>query len=504
MLVDDDPDARALVGMTLRERGYDVVECSNGLDALEHLRAPSKPDVIVLDLLMPVMDGWQFRVEQKRDPVLATIPVVALSGDSSSKAAAIDAEAYLAKPVAPASIAAAVERLALERDRRALDAHLAQVSRLSSLGTLAAGMAHEINNPLTYMLLNLVLLERELPPLLSGAGEASVESQRRTMEVLAQVQTGAERIRDIVRNLKTFARPELEARGPVDVAATMEASIAMVAHELRWRAIVRKKVQPGLPPVFGNAARLGQVFLNLLLNALQALPDEDPAGNEILVVVSHEKGSVIVEVHDTGTGIAPEIRDRIFEPFFTTKPVGRGTGLGLAICHGIVTAHGGSISVDSTPGNGSRFRVALPAMQAAEPALPPSRSPRHANPARLLVVDDERNVGTTLRALLVPEHRVEILADARDALARIQSGERYDLVLCDLMMPGIDGPALHHAILRHAPEQARRMVFATAGAYTERAKRFLDSVPNPRLEKPFAIEDLMKILQAMRLSADGL
>jgi signal transduction histidine kinase len=502
MLIDDDADARALVGWTLRDRGYDVVECSDGRDALERLRGACRPDVIVLDLVMPVMDGWEFRVEQKGDPALAGIPVIALSGDSSSKAAAIDADAYLVKPLDPATVVATVDRLTLELDRRALDAHLAQVSRLSSLGTLAAGMAHEINNPLAFILLNLEFVQRaltrwspELDPRSFGDGI------RRAAEVLGEAQKGAERIRDIVHGLKTFARPELEVRGPVDVVATVEASIAMVAHEIRCRATLRKTVDAGLPPVFGNAARLGQVFLNLLLNAVQALADDDPERNEILVVLAHDERGVLIEVHDTGPGIAPEIRGRIFEPFFTTKPVGSGTGLGLAICHGIVTAHGGTLSVDSEPGKGSCFRVRLPSMHAVARSLQATGFQRPEKPARVLVVDDEPNMGTSIRQLLPPAHRVETLTDAREALSRITSGERYDLVLCDIMMPVMDGQALYEAVLDCAPEQARRIAFVTGGAFTERAQRFLTSVPNPRLEKPFTIEQLLQILRVTRSSS---
>jgi signal transduction histidine kinase len=502
MLIDDDAEARALVGMTLRDRGYDVVECSDGLDALQQLRGACKPDVIVLDLRMPVMDGWQFRVEQKGDPALAGIPVIALSGDSSSKAAAIDAEAYLAKPVDPATVVAAVDRVTLELDRRALDAHLAQVSRLASLGTLAAGMAHEINNPLAFILLNLEFVQRELTRWNPELDPRSFgDGIRRAAQVLGDAQKGAERIRDIVHGLKTFARPELEARGPVDVLATVEASIAMVAHEIRCRATLRKTVDVGLPPVFGNAARLGQVFLNLLLNAVQALADDDPTRNEILVVLAHDERGVLIEVHDTGAGIAPEIRGRIFEPFFTTKPIGSGTGLGLAICHGIVTAHGGSLSVDSEPGKGSCFRVRLPAMHAVERSSQPAGFQRPEKPARVLIVDDEPNIGTSVRHLLLPEHRVETLTDAREALSRIRSGERYDLVLCDVMMPVMDGQALYEAVLECAPDQARRMAFVTGGAFTERAQGFLTSVPNPHLEKPFTISQLLRILRAMQSSS---
>ena len=502
MVVDDDPDLRDLMGVTLRDRGYQVIECANGLDALVRLRAPCKPEVIVLDLMMPIMDGWEFRVAQRRDPAMAAIPVVALSADTTSKAAAIDADAYLRKPALPASVADVVDRLTLEIDRRALQAKLAQVDRLSSLGTLAAGMAHEINNPLAYTLLNLEFLQWELPHLFGDPTlqESLTERRHHAVELLGIVRDGAERIRNIVQGLKHFSRPELETCEPVDVLAVVETSIAMVAHEIRCRARLKTTFDTAVPPVMGNAARLGQVFLNLLLNAVQALAEDEGLQHEIRVVMRSTNDSVIVEVHDTGVGVAPEIRGRIFEPFFTTKPIGRGTGLGLAICHGIVAAHGGDISVDSEPGKGTCFRVQLPAMPGArlraksKPSAPPAKR------ARVLIVDDEPNIGASIRQLLKADHDAETLTDARDAYARILAGERYDLILCDLLMPEMDGPALYRAVRLCAPEQAVRMAFVTGGAFTERARTFLGEISNPCLEKPFAVESLMALIRSMQRS----
>jgi signal transduction histidine kinase len=500
MVVDDDADIRELMVVTLQDRGYEVIEYSNGLDALVRLRTPCKPDVIVLDLMMPIMDGWEFRVAQRRDPALAAIPVVALSADTTSKAAAIDADAYLRKPALPDSVADAVDRLTLEIDRRALQAKLVQVDRLSSLGTLAAGMAHEINNPLAYTLLNLEFLQWELPHLFGDATsqESVTERRRRAVELLHVIQEGAERIRDIVRGLKDFSRPELETCEPIDMLALMERSIAMVAHEIRCRAQLKTTFDRDLPAVVGNAGRLGQVFLNLLLNAVQALADDESVHHEIRVVVTSQGDSVVVEIFDTGVGIAPEIRGRIFEPFFTTKPVGSGTGLGLAICHGIVVAHGGSIAVDSEVGKGSCFRVQLPAARGVRIAAHDRKPAQAATRARILLVDDEPNIGTIIKQLLEPEHTVETLSDARDACARILSGERYDVILCDVMMPGMDGPALYRAVCDVAPDQASRIAFVTGGAFTERARKFLGDVANPCLEKPFTVESLHALIRSMR------
>ncbi|MCL2448637.1 MAG: ATP-binding protein [Polyangiaceae bacterium] len=374
--MEDDADIREALGGILSTEGFQVSACSNGREALDWLRMSPKPDLIVLDLMMPVMDGWQFRVAQKHDPKLATIPVLALSADPTPKAAAIDAEAYLQKPVDYDTLVDTIDRLLVASEHRELQARLAQTDRLTSLGTLAAGVAHEINNPLAYVILNLGYVSHALPKLLremrgSGGddGESPAEPCSAVDEVLTAIEharNGAERIREIVRGLKTFSRPENDSRTPIDVAQVFESTLAMVANEIRHRACLVKDFAPGCE-VMANEARLGQVFLNLLVNAVQALPDDRVSTNEIRVVMTAVAGDggdgdrVVVEVRDNGVGIPPQVRGRIFEPFFTTKPVGIGTGLGLAICHGIVTSLGGSLTFESEMGKGTTFRVELPA-----------------------------------------------------------------------------------------------------------------------------------------------
>ncbi|MDP9148429.1 MAG: response regulator [Myxococcota bacterium] len=498
LVVEDDVDIREALDGLLSLEGFRVAGCCNGREALEWLRSSPKPDLILLDLMMPIMDGWQFRVAQKGDPTLSSIPVLALSADATAKAAAIDADAYLKKPVDYETLIDTIDRLLVASEHRDLQARLAQTDRLTALGTLAAGVAHEINNPLAYVLLNLGYVIEELPRLLSPSEERVVELR----VALEHARNGGERIRDIVRSLKTFSRPDNESRTSLDIAHVLEATLAMVSNELRHRARVVKDFSYA-PDVMANEARLGQVFLNLLLNAIQALPEGRSDTNEIRVVVrSLASDRVGVEVHDNGTGIPAEIRGRIFEPFFTTKPVGIGTGLGLAICHGIVTSLGGMLSVESEVGKGSVFRVELPAMGGAPQASTASHTNGVAAPSRstplrgrILVIDDEPIVCFSLERLLSAEGEVISLTTARDGIARIEAGERFDIILCDLMMPEMDAPAMHERLRQLAPSQAERMVFMTGGAFTMRARDFLQSVPNAQLGKPFDVDALVALVR---------
>ncbi|HXX68797.1 MAG TPA: response regulator [Polyangiaceae bacterium] len=521
LVVEDDGDIREALDGLLSTEGFRVFGCSNGREALAWLRASPKPDLILLDLMMPVMDGWQFRVAQKEDPELAKIPVLALSADSTAKAAAIDAEAYLKKPVDYDTLIDTIDRLLVASEHRELQARLAQTDRLTSLGTLAAGVAHEINNPLAYVLLNIGYLAESLPKLFTNQDDDRV---RETFVALNHARNGAERIRDIVQSLKTFSRPENDSRAPLDVIRVLDATLAMVAHEIRHRALLVKDYAP-VPEVLANEARLGQVFLNLLMNAIQALRDDRVSSNEIRVVVkASDVDRVVIEIRDNGVGIPTQVQGRIFEPFFTTKPIGIGTGLGLAICHGIVTSLDGTLTFESEPGKGTVFRVELPAVgrpsdehtvqRADDPSKAPpdrlagdaptgrvsSESPsgstsHNVSAGRILVVDDEPIVCFALERLLSKEGEVVAVTSAQQALACVRSGERFDVIICDLMLPEMDGPALHEHVQEIDPKQAERMVFVTGGVFTKRARDFLESVPNPRLGKPFDIDTLLALVR---------
>ncbi|NNC21298.1 histidine kinase [Corallococcus exiguus] len=259
-------------------------------------------------------------------------------------------ERTAALEAANAKLSSSLEQL------HATQTQLLFADRLIALGRIAAGVGHEINNPLAFILSNLEYIHQEL----QQKERLSEQDRQEILEALAETRDGAERIRLIVRDLQTLSRAEDVGSGPAELAAVVRTAAKMAMHELRHRARLVVECD-GVPPVQGNGSRLGQVFLNLLLNAAQSISPGNAEGNEVRVVARPgEPGHVLVEVRDTGCGIEPEHRERIFDPFFTTKPLGVGTGLGLAVCHGIVTSLGGTLTMESAPGRGSVFRVTLP------------------------------------------------------------------------------------------------------------------------------------------------
>ncbi len=380
-----------------------------------------------------------------------------------------------------------------------LQAQLMQSDRLASVGLLAAGVAHEVNNPLAYLLASLAFAEGELARVKERCPAFCLEE---AAAALADARDGAERVRHVVSDLKTFSRASDEASAELDVAGVLDAAVNMAWTELKYRArVVREYAE--VPLVRANESRLGQVFLNLLVNASQAMEKGRSQTNEVRLAIGLAPGGeVMVEVRDTGCGIPKAVLPRIFDPFFTTKGAGAGTGLGLSICRNIVRGLGGSISVESEQGRGATFRILLPPgppAPSAHPSPPPASA--HVAPTgrrgRVLAVDDEAAIGVSIRRILRADHDVEVVTDARVALARLTAGEPFDVVLCDLMMPGMTGMELHAALNAQRPEVLSRMVFLTGGAFTPEASEFLGRVPNARLDKPFDAATLRALVRAL-------
>ena len=370
-----------------------------------------------------------------------------------------------------------------EESRLNLQKRLVLADRMVSVGTLAAGVAHEINNPLSYVMANLELIVEEIRTLAGGSSSGRMKDLE---EMALEAREGAERVRKIVRGLKTFSRTDDERRSVLDLTPSLELAINMAFNEIRHRARLVKDYG-ATPFIEADDARIGQVFINLLVNAAQAIPEGNAEANEIRIVTSTDaRGWAVVTIRDTGAGMPEDVRTRIFEPFFTTKSVGVGTGLGLSICHNIISGMGGEISVTSAVGRGTTFRVALPpapVQRLSEPAISPASSDV-VRRGSVLVVDDEPAVGIALSRIL-REHEVTVLTSVKAALEVIESGRRFDVIFSDLMMPQMSGMDFYRELTRRSPDDAGRVVFVTGGAFTSVANEFLEQVGNERIEKPF-------------------
>jgi two-component system, cell cycle sensor histidine kinase and response regulator CckA len=376
--------------------------------------------------------------------------------------------------------------------------------RLSSLGTMAAGVAHEVNNPLAVVVANTSFVLEELGRLrdeFRARGDrdhdAAITRLEEALQAQTEIHSAARRIATIVADLKAFARPSQPA-GDADVGRVVEWAVRTTAHELRYRARVLTNVAEGLV-ARADETRLGQVLVNLLLNAAHAISPGSVENNEVSIV-AHSSGSdgghIIVEVSDTGGGMPDDVLTRIFEPFFTTNADGLSTGLGLSVCHGIVSSLGGEIQVESTVGKGSRFRVVLPSASAHPAATAASAPKREQLRGRILVIDDEKLVLRAIQRIL-RDHEVVCTESAREALAFIERGERFDLILSDVLMPMMTGIEFYELLLEVNPDLARRVVFISGGAITAKVEDFLRSVPNLRIEKPFEVVNMLETIQQL-------
>ena len=377
-------------------------------------------------------------------------------------------------------------------DLRALaDQHLAS-ARFAAVGTLAAGVAHEINNPLAWITTNLGFLQDLLQSWAQGG--ASLGALPQVADVLEETRQGAARIRDTVDALRSVGRP-VDAGDPVpcDVREEIQAAVAVARHDVVHRARLTLEIPDELPPVLSHPGALRKVFLHLLLNAAQAIPEGPVAEHEVKLTATAAGDAVDVAVSDTGAGMSAHVRAHMFDPFFTTKGPGLGMGLGLSFARALVEASGGRIDVSSQPGRGSSVRVKL--ARAGSP--PPSEQTATAVASgrrRVLVVDDEEILVRAYGRLLERDHDVTALTSPAEALRRIQAGERWDAILFDLQMPELDGMELFEQLQLVRPELTGRVAFITGGAFTPRALAFLERNTRPTLSKPIDAEALRALV----------
>jgi signal transduction histidine kinase/CheY-like chemotaxis protein len=384
------------------------------------------------------------------------------------------------------------------RDLHSTQQQLITADRRNSVGLLAAGVAHEINNPITYVAANV----RYVSELLDG-GETDATTRADMVQALTEANDGCDRVAYIVKSLKTFSRSDEKRDELVDVAKAADSAISMAANEVKHRArLVRDFAE--VPPIRGSEVQIAQVVLNLLINAAHAIEQGSADRNEIRVSIAAAGESVRITVSDTGSGIRPDVRARLFTPFFTTKPVGVGTGLGLSICQGIIAGLGGCIEVESELGKGSAFTLTIPAAR-SEASAPSASPPRAAaSRKRLLVVDDDAVVANSIQRVLSNEHEVTVTTSAREGLEKL-SREPFDLILCDLMMPDMNGIQFERELRERHPSLGESVLFVSAGAFTPEARAFCEANRERMLDKPIDFDGLRSRLSQIpvRMSSGG-
>lgn len=444
--------------------------------------------------------------------------VVAIASNDFSKRARVDDGASLVD-----GIAAGLNMLAEEVGRHAAreriyQERMLQQERLIAVGHLATGVAHEVNNPAAFVLMNLhsldELVERASAMVAPGADESKLAEARALLQTARDVVrdnlSGVERIVAIVRDLRNFARLEPDRLEAVDVQAVVAEACSVVRAEVEYRARLVVATQPDVR-VRADRTRLVQVFTNLLLNAAHAIAEGAPARNEVRIATTIRGARAIVTVADTGGGMTDEVARRSFEPFFTTKPRERGTGLGLAISADIVRHHGGALQLVHTSPTGTIFEVDLPLETGpivAKASPPPASAPvpDAAAPARLtrvMLIDDEPMLLNAYRRFLGPGYDVTLIDGGKAAVAALETGSEWDAIICDLMMSDLDGAGVSEWMAAHRPELLERTLFCTGGAFTPRTEAFAAKIEGRLLDKPLTPTTLRDAIRRARASSKG-
>ncbi len=374
---------------------------------------------------------------------------------------------------------------------------------MASVGMLAAGAVHQINSPLTQVSACLELIAEEVSRL---GPAAQSDSATRIAELLKKARDNAERIKAFIHDISTFSRVGGDKAVAIDIRRILDSSVNFAQFEIQNRARLTKNYAE-VPPIRGNGGQLNQAFMNLLLNAAQAIPEGEKSTNEIRVSTEVDvSGRVIVTISDTGFGIPTDLLGRIFDPFFTTKRDGESTGLGLSIAKSIILSCGGEIKVTSQVGKGSTFTVIFPglprkvAIQAPVSIRPNHVATSSAAPskrARILVIDDEAGIGDLLNTIFATDHDVVNASSGSEGLKLLAEGGNFDVILCDLMMPEITGMEVFERLKKLRPEMTNKFIFMTGGTFTSHSQEFVKSSFNRTIEKPFKIGALRQLVCEM-------
>lgn len=486
LIVEDNSADAELLELQLLHGGYvPAARCVQTAAEMQAALDTEEWDLILSDFSMPRFSGLEALELLKATG--KDIPFLLISGSAGDDIAITAMRAGAHDFFTKGSLALLVPAIqrelreaGLRATARAQREQLNQNEKLAALGTLLAGIAHELNNPLSVIMHQATLLEAELQ---------QDSRQERAGKILQAVTTCSR----IVRNFLALARKEPPRRVPVSVNDVVHAAVDLVAYGLRNDGIeVEVDLTGPMPGVAGDPQQLERVVLNVLSNAQYALRARSAPRSLILRSrLDPSGGRVLLSITDNAGGIPAEIRSRIFDPFFTTKPVGEGTGLGLSLCHGIISAHGGTIAVSSEMGAGTTFFISLPidsAMnaQAAQPVTSPPPAPS----VRILVVDDDPVVASAFSEILGAQgHVVDVADTSRTALKQIATGA-YSVVVTDMRMPDMDGPMLYREVTTRHPHLEKSFLFVTGDTFSTDTDRFLRETGVVCLSKPCTFDEV--------------
>lgn len=378
-----------------------------------------------------------------------------------------------------------------------LKVHMMQMDRMVAIGTLAAGVGHEINNPLTFVAGNISTIVDDLRKIDKSLKNSLILTPiqnviEEAIEALGEAQLGATRIRDIVTDLSNLSREPLDIKKVVDPNQMIESAVKLASNEIRHRATLIQDIKP-IKCLRGNKVKLSQVILNLLVNAAHAIPKEKKDAKIYLRAFMIDE-QIRIEIQDTGSGIDPAIANTIFEPFVTTKAMGVGTGLGLAISRQIIDDHQGTIEFETEVGKGTTFYINLPSIDDAYQTSTKFKAITKKTNLNIMLIDDEEMILRSLKRQL-REHRITTHVDAHDAIDELRhSDENYDLILCDLMMPQLSGPDFYRKLQTFSPKLTKRVVFITGGVFSNDVRQFVDSLIHPPLIKPIDSKALDEVI----------
>ena len=510
LVVDDEPANVRLLERMLAEAGYRQVKSTTDSRQVLALYSEFQPDLILLDLMMPHLDGIAV-IQQLQIPEDVFLPVLVLTADATSEARkrALEAGAkdFLTKPFDRLEVLLRIKNLLdtrslyldLDRHNRSLEQviaertqRLVQSEKVATMGSLLAGVAHELNNPLAIVMGQAHLLR-------NGAREPALI--QRAEKILA----GADRCARIVRNFLALARQRPPERKEVWLNLIVQEAVELLGYDLRTSNVeVVLNLADGVPVVWADGHQIHQVVVNLVVNAIQAMrPVETQRRLAITPRVEGEPARVSIEVTDSGPGIPAEVQARIFEPFFTTKPQGEGTGLGLSLCRRTLEEHGGTITVQSEVGRGATFRIELPVVARPAPTVEeaaPESLPPVAGKA-ILIVDDEVDLAATLAEALQDDGYQVGVADNGASALEMLDRRAYDMILSDTKMPKLDGEHFYAEIERRFPRLRRRIIFVTGDILSREKRAFLERTGAPHLLKPFDLREVRQVVHRMLADA---